>query len=251
MDFIFLANSFAFDMISTVALLIILINGIDGLRKGFALTLLNFIGLIVAFGGAMMLAKPIGNALYSSSIGSQLINTVLPYIEGIDPMLKNSVPVSDSLNTITEGLKIVGLEDGYLNIMIEYVQNLLQSTNGLSLGTYITQALVRFAFIGISFFACYLVLSILLGIAKSIAKKINKDKLLGGINRLLGLGLKLVVGYITVDILIYFISVIMIANPEAQVLFSNLMSLDNDSIFTISKFIFNNNITRSLISALI
>ena len=57
MDLIILTNTLVFDTVSIVALAIILINAIDGLRKGFALTLLNFIGLIVVFGGSMLLAQ--------------------------------------------------------------------------------------------------------------------------------------------------------------------------------------------------
>ena len=81
MNLIFLADAFQLNTISIIILVILLINAIDGLRKGFALTLINLLGLVVAFGGAIMLAKPIGNALYTSDIGLKMTNDVLPYIE--------------------------------------------------------------------------------------------------------------------------------------------------------------------------
>ena len=86
---------------------------------------------------------------------------------------------------------------------------------------------------------------------KKRAKKVNDAPVLGGINRLLGALLNGIVGYITIDAILFLISFITLKDGEIANFFVTTMYLDQDEVFTISKFISQHSIIRKIFEALI
>ena len=102
------------------------------------------------------------------------------------------------------------------------------------------------SFIGL-IITCFLIFSIIL----HFAKKINKDRHIGKLNQVLGLLLGLIVSYISFDLLIYFLTSLIEISDSLKEGYSNILYLNNPEIFTFSKFVYNNNITKIVISALL
>jgi len=95
------------------------------------------------------------------------------------------------------------------------------------------------------------VISIIYFFVLRFAKKINKNKVLGGINRLLGFVFGLAINYFTIDIIIYLISLVALGSPDLSQKIATTIYLNNEEIFTIAKFIYNNNITKLIIDSLL
>lgn len=105
--------------------------------------------------------------------------------------------------------------------------------------------------VAVSFISCLLACLLIFSIILKLAIKINDDKHVGKLNKLLGGLLGFVIAYISFDILIYLVTSFMMVNASFQEFYTNTMYLNSEGIFTFSKFVYENGIIKTIISALL
>lgn len=266
-------QSFQFDWISIIYIVIFLFAVIRGIHKGFLYSLLSLVGLIVVFFLAYLLSKPLG--------------VYLQNIEGWGDAIRN--PINESLvakgneNLVSTGNDIydaaIYLKYGSLNVMqwviskndltavipgtettvLQYMLNvsgipsflhefvgdfvlnaLPESGATQPLAYYLAVSVTSLVFIAIAFAAVFVVGLLLLLILKHFAKKLNHAKVVGPINRILGGVLGCVIGVFYVA-LISAALVSISSNSNVYDMLEKTLHLSDDSIYTIGKMFYNNN----------
>ena len=249
MEAIFTIGNFYVDIISLIALVAIFLGAINGLFKGFLYTAIKLTRVIVLYLGFKLLTDTIAKALFDSQWGLNWINDVSSYVEGLGGIFSEPISGGEKLPQVMEALKLMQVPDAALEYLSELIVA-IDDGSGVTLGMQIAKGIVYCAFIAIAVFIILIGVSIIYAIVLHISKKVNKTKVLGGANRLLGFAFGIIVAYCTMDILIYLISLLALTSPEISQTLTNIMHLNNDEIFTISKFIYNNNLTRLVIGTL-
>lgn len=250
MEKLFGIGNLYFDIISIIVVVLILFNAIKGIRKGLLYSILKLIKMFIVLIGASLLARPLANYLINSGIGTSWIQKIGTNIEGLGGIFANPLSGSDKLNVVVDALESLNIPKSIIEILSNYISK-FTDVGDTSLGLLIARGIVYYILVGICFFAIMLIINIIFIFILKLAKRVNDSIVLGGINKLLGAVFCMVVCYIVLDIAIYLISVLMMWNTSMMDFFSSIMNLNSDKIFTISKFMYNHNITKHIIGALI
>lgn len=271
-------QSFQFDWISIIYLVIFLLEIIWGIRKGFLHSLLSLVGFIAVFFLAYFLSKPIGVALQNvegwgdairDPINESLINKgnehlvstgsniydVLIYAKyGSFNVMEWVISKNDLTATIpgteTTVLQYMLDTSGIPSFLHEFVGNFVlnalpESEATQPLAYYVAASITSLVFIAIAFAIVFVVGLLLLLILKHFAKKLNHVKILGPINRLLGAVLGCFIGFFFVS-LASAILVSLSANDNVYNMLENTLYLSDDSVYTIGKMFYNNNFFEML-----
>lgn len=249
MEAIFTIGNIYFDIFSIIILLVVVIGAIRGAVKGFMYSLIKFLQVFVLFGAGFLLSKPIGDALFNTSIAANFISDLTPKIEGIGEIFAMTLPSENQLEFVEQaliGMKIPSfIADGLAELILNYVQ----IEGGQSLGAYIAQGLINYACIGIAFVIISIIVGIVILIFKGIAKSINKAPVLGFVNRVLGFVVCAVVTYLICDAIMFGLSIFTLQEAGPGNFIYDTLYIGDDNVFTISKFIATHSIIRTLIEA--
>ena len=251
MEAIFTLGNIYFDIISIIILLIVIVSVIVGASKGFLYSLLKFGQSFVVFGTAIFLAKPVGDFIFNSSIGESIVSKLTPNIESVGPIFQQPLTGENKLEFISSSLVDLKIPSFLAEGLAEKIMGYITIETQDTLGLYISKGIVNYGLIAISFLVIMILVSLVFMFLKKRAKKVNDAPVLGGINRLLGAILNGIVGYITIDAILFLISFITLKDGEIANFFVTTMYLDQDEVFTISKFISQHSIIRKIFEALI
>lgn len=270
-------QTFKFDWISLIFLVILLLCIIQGLRKGFIYSLLNFGGLLVAFFLAYLLAKPVGSWIYSIngwgdsikdnyvtffvnkgsnylvSTGSDVADAYIKLKFGSDNVMNWVVSQADLNEAIYPGVEMTvaqAIESrlgsvGVPSFLQSYVMNFLmsalpESNATVSIATYLASSLASLTFVAVGFIAFFIVGYIILIVLKIFAKKLNKAKVVGPLNRFLGALLGICIAFI--DISAFSAALVTLSSIEPVYNFlDSVLYLSDSSIYTIGKMFYNEN----------
>lgn len=251
MEAIFSIDNLYFDIISIIILVILICSIIGGAVKGFLYSVVEFARVIVTYGAAIFLAKPFGDFLFNTSLGDMLVSNVSTSIEGMGTLFSEPIPVDNQQMFVSEALANLNIPsfiaDGLADKILEYIQ----IDGGQTLGLYISKGLVNYGLIAIGFVIILIVAGILFSLLKRIAKKINEKPVIGGVNRLLGAALNLVVAYLVVDGLLFLLSFITLTDSSVSQFLITTMYLNDESVITLSKAITQHSIIRIIFEALV
>lgn len=251
MEAIFSLGNLYFDIISLIIIVALIVAIIIGAVKGFLYSLIKFAQVFVVFGAAILLAKPLGDALFNSGLGDKLVTNLTPSIEGMGTMFAAPLTADNKLEYITSGLIELNIPSFIADGLAEKIMTFVTLETEETLGAYISQGIVNYSLIAISFLVIALLLTIVFAILKAVAKKINDVPVLGGINRTLGGILSGAVAYIIVDALLFLISFVTLKDGSLSSFFVQTMYLDQEGVYTLSKFISQHSIMRLILEALI
>lgn len=236
------------DIVSIVFLIIIAVFIIVGLIKGFARSIIDFVGEILVLVGAAFLTKPASSFINNIEFVLERKNDVYNYLINFNPLFGEvfSKDNKEGIKTALSQLNIPEILNSFLtDQIIPYMPD-----DGIVLADVLSSTLISVLVTVISFVALYIVLRIIFMVIKVLSKKIidsikpikNMDRVLGGI-------LGLIVGVIAVNILCLLITVkLSIPMLEGFNLFLiDQMQLNTDN-FTLSKFIYENNLILLIIT---
>lgn len=194
-------NLLAASSLNAVDIVILIIFGISvlsGFIKGFSKMFVKFLGGIVSLVLAIVLCSKC----------AELLNDKFNLINALSNVLKSSLSGifgEDTLNLTlgelqTNGVTNVSGPAFILNLLVGLVDK------GVSLKTTVGDAIAPmcayYLSVALGFIICYVLLKILFAIVGSILNKIVKLAMLGMIDRLLGLVLGAIKGFITCYILL-------------------------------------------------
>lgn len=250
MNAFFNIGSLYFDIFSIAFVVILLISMIAGAAKGFLKTLVGFLRVFAVLAAAILLCRALGDFIYNLGIGNSIAGS---YESGLLNMNHDvfSQIVNDSNKDvlIPEGVKLLNIPSIFHQPIVKMVLPMINGEG--TVAHFVSKGFASYTTTAIAFVIIVILGSIVCVILKHFAKVVHNAPVIGGFDKLLGLVLGVAICYIILDAILFGTSFI-IARPEWGISqwISNTMYLNDDSVMTISKWMYQNNLTSMIVSSL-
>lgn len=266
-------QTYVFDWISLVFLLVVILAMLNGIRKGFIRSALSFFAVVIAFFVAYLLAKPLANWIYGiNGCGESLHSSMSSYFISLGEKhpVSTGNEIADAFVYMTFGSKnsmewvvsksqlqttVYGTEKTVLDFALEsislpsflmgYVKNFILSavpdSASENLAYYLGESASMLLLIAMCFAGLFLltfivtkILAIVLGLAFSHLPVVK------WLDKLLGAAFGIVIGLIEVSYLSAAL-VAFSAIPEFYSFLDGVLKLSDPNIYTVGKVFYNNN----------
>lgn len=241
-----------FDILSIVFLVIIIISCVIGYFRGFLALLVGLLKGIVAVILASLLCKPIGSALNTTKMGTGISDKIESYLIEKDDTFKyeltkenKEIFIDEQLNQKLEEAKVPQVLRGYVKeILLEKID--IKDGETLSVGEYLGKGMSYFVCTIIAYICIFIIILILLSIIQRIFKNINKIPIVGLANRLLGLGLGVVIALLFIGITCYILTFLMSIPGDMSDWIMNTLKLTEEQKGeqSIAKFLYEHNVIK-------
>ena len=241
-----------FDVLSIAFLVIVIISCIVGYFRGFLALLVGLLKGLVAVVLAAMLCKPMGNALNTTKMGTGIADKVENYLIEKDETFKFELTKESKEIYINEQLDQKLEEAKIPQVLRKYVKNILVDKMQIEEGETITVA--RYIGKGMSFFVCtivayiiiFAIILILLTIVQRLFKNINKIPIVGLANRLLGLGLGVIIALLVIGVICYVLTFLMTVPGDMSNWIMNALKLTEEQKDeqSLAKFMYEHNVIK-------
>lgn len=241
-----------FDVLSIAFLVIVIISCIVGYFRGFLALLVGLLKGLVAVVLAAMLCKPMGNALNTTKMGTGIADKVENYLIEKDETFKFELTKESKEIYINEQLDQKLEEAKIPQVLRKYVKNILVDKMQIEEGETITVA--RYIGKGMSFFVCtivayiiiFAIILILLTIVQRLFKNINKIPIVGLANRLIGLGLGVIIALLVIGVICYVLTFLMTVPGDMSNWIMNTLKLTEEQKDeqSLAKFMYEHNVIK-------
>lgn len=239
------------DLISIVFIAVIILFIIIGIIKGFAASVIDFLGqiiiLILAYLLTNVLTPIVANISIFTNFKSSIYNALLDFNPLFGELFYKDNP--EAINQAVQSLKIPSIISPFIsNEIIKIIPN-----EGIIIGEAISSLLIQIICSIICFALLYLVLRLTLVLIKKLFKSIISNiKPINKIDRLLGAVLGLFIGIISVNIICLILTLTMSIPllEEFNLFVINQMQLNSDT-WTLSKYMYQNNLLLLIITWII
>lgn len=192
-------------IIDIAALAILVIFSIIGLIKGFAKTFISIFGTLISLLLAVLLCSSVAKFL-QNQFG--FINTVTNWVSGIVSKIFGDTIANTTLNQAVESeLSQAGVASWIVKIIME-----AQADTTIPLDTTLNQiispTLAYYIVCFISAVGLFILFKILLFLLGEVVKKFSAIKIIGAIDKVLGLLLGLIRGVVVVQLAVFALNVI-------------------------------------------
>lgn len=192
-------------IIDVVAIAIIVLFSILGIKNGFVKTFVKVFGTIISLLLAVMLCSKCANFL-ENQFG--LVSTITEKVSGVVTNIFGDQIANTTLNEAVDSkLSELGLSSLFTKIILE-----AKADTSIPLDTTLNQiispALSFYIACGISIIVLFIIFKILLFILGDITSKLGAFNLLGATNRLLGFALGLLQSVVIIQIALFIINII-------------------------------------------
>ena len=241
-----------FDVLSIAFIVIIIVSCIVGYFRGFLALLVGLLKGFVAIILASLLCKSMGSALNTTKMGTGITDKVENYLIEKGETFKyeltkenKEIFIDNQLDQQLENSKIP-------QVLRTYIKNVLVDKVEIEDGETITVA--RYMGKGMSFFVCtiiayiivFIIIMILLSIVQRLFKNINKVPIVGLANRLLGLGLGVLVALLFIGVICYVLTFLMSIPGDMSNWIMNTLKLTEEQKEeqSIAKIMYEHNIIK-------
>lgn len=241
-----------FDVLSIAFLVIVIISCIVGYFRGFLALLVGLLKGLVAVVLAAMLCKPMGNALNTTKMGTGIADKVENYLIEKDETFKFELTKESKEIYINEQLDQKLEEAKIPQVLRKYVKNILVDRVQIEEGE--TTTVARYIGKGMSFFVCtivayiiiFAIILILLTIVQRLFKNINKIPIVGLANRLLGLGLGVIIALLVIGVICYVLTFLMTVPGDMSNWIMNTLKLTEEQKDeqSLAKFMYEHNVIK-------
>lgn len=237
------------DLVSIIYLVIIALSVFLGIKRGLFKTLTSLIKDILSFVLSVFLAKPVTMLLVNSNIGSKLSLK-------FETLLIEKNPIFETIITESNKDKLIELTLQQLNLPIKIVELFakllsnsidLESVSEVTIASSIAPTITYYIFLVISFILIFIIVRLLVRLLNRLFKSFEQIPLIKVVNKLCGGLLGVVIGFLLVCLISYGLTfVIPLDLPISNWLINNMKL--NEETFTISKYLYNENILLIIIS---
>ena len=235
------------DIISLIFLIIILVSIISGFKKGFFKIVIRLIKGILSLVLAFIFAKPIANILMETPVGlfiQEHLNDAFVAQGGIFTL---TITEANKAEVFNYGLAELNIPSFLSNILVNYLDELVVLNGSVNVAEALSNSLTFYILVAIGFILVYIVVLIICSILNKILKNLAKLPIINPLNRLAGALLNGVIGLISVCLILYLITLILPFSSEFSVWFSETIMLNDPEVFTLSKFLYENNLLLKLL----
>ena len=230
-------GNFTVTIMEIVVILMILLFLVHGLRAGFVGQLFGLIGTIVVIAGAVLLAGAVGQLL-NGIMGDLIRKPIENWVGGMgeEVLLMTGTEVGASIESLEMVLGAIGIPAIAAGLLHKPLSGVFTNMGDVPLGTSLTDMLTKWAWTAIAFILLIIVFTIILLILrKSISKAVNRIRIFGSINRILGMVVGLAKAYFIISV---FLAIVLIV-PANWPLMGTLNEQISNSWLTF--FLYKNN----------
>ena len=239
----------AFDLITIIYLVIIALLLLIGIKRGLFKTLISLIKDILSFVLSLIFVKPLTLLFVNSNLGTKLTLKFETLLIEKNPLFETILTPSNKDKLIEMTLQQLNLPAKIVELFSKMLSNTinLESVNDLSIAAAIAPTITYYIFLVLSFILIFIVVRILARLLNKLFKSFEQIPLLKFVNRFFGGILGLVVGVLLVCMISYALTFIIPLDLPISNWFIENMKL-NEETFTISKYLYNENILLIIIS---
>lgn len=240
-----------FDIISLVIIVILIINLFVGLKKGFLGALLSLSTGLLTFIAATALCVPLANLGLSWGWGASMQSGISDKLFEQNATLFETIITDANKETlVAQGLSAFNLPSFLSSILINLMNPYIGTNTTLAYA--FSSGLTKYCFIAICYIALLIIFGIIFILLKRFAKNLNKVPVLGPINRIGGMIVMIALAYLIIDAVLFGLSNLFMMNLQWLDGVSSWMSktlyLNDESIFSLSKFMYTNSLTSKIIT---
>ncbi|MGI6759185.1 MAG: CvpA family protein [Bacilli bacterium] len=210
----------SFGIMDIIVLAIILISTIIGIKLGFIEKLFRLIRKFAAFIISFFLAKPASVFLAkNSTIDDSISSKIVSWLVEKNELFSRTISPDNQVEVVEEALTALKLPNFMTSLLKDKIVKLLpEVTAETTVGNLFSEPLTSLIMIIISFVVLFIVSIIIIQILKKLFKALTKNRIIGGIDRLLGAILGFVEGALIVIIILFGLSFVINGSflPEAS-----------------------------------
>lgn len=235
------------DIISLIFLIIILCSIIAGFKKGFFKIVIKLIKGILSLILAIIFAKPIANILMETPVGTFIQGHLNDAFVAQGGIFTLTITEANKAEVFNYGLTELNIPSFMSNLLVNYLDELVVLNGSVNVAEALSNSLTFYILVAVAFIIVYIVVLLLCAILNKILKNIAELPIIKPFNRLAGALLNGVIGVFSVCIILYLITLILPFSSEFSLWFSETIMLDDPEVFTLSKFLYENNLVLILL----
>ena len=153
MEAIFKLGKLYFDIISLIGIVLILVQSIIGLKKGFLYSVIKMGKGVITVVISALLAKPLSLLLGKMSIFSKMETSIVTSLEKTSDIFTKPLPSEGGLSTIVESLQEMNLPKNLVKPLSNFIESINNAQmNGSSLADLIGQGVVHYLLLSLLFY---------------------------------------------------------------------------------------------------
>lgn len=263
--YLFLLNSFSgkalrtmefqFEAYSLIFVIIVLSYMFLGFKKGFGYAILYMIAPIFTFFVAIIFAQPLAKLLLDvTPFGDMISQRIYDFLMGMSSYFTEKNPGRELLTTVlTSGNFEAVINMGIPSFVAPIVTALIlasvpEAASDVMIGQYVADGATFVVYYVVSIVLLSLVLSVILGIIRTINAKKKKRARKEGfakkptiVSRLIGMVFGAGVGFFSVCIIGYLLDLLFMHDPALNNFLDAVWQVNDPTVMTIGKWIILNN----------
>lgn len=238
-----------FDIVSIVYIVIVLIFMCVGIKKGFFKTLIALVKNILSFVFAAFLSDPIAKLLINSSLGNSLNSKLLEFFNSKGSLYTTTVTEESLHELITNGLNSIHLPESVHPTVFNAINKMVDiSGNEYTVGEVLAQCVSYFVFLVVAFLILFIIIRIITGILNKLFESLEQVPVIDSVNKLLGAVINAAIGILFVCLISYGLTFVIPLDNSVSTWLIETMKLNENDVFTISKFFYQNNFLTKIIT---
>lgn len=243
-------QSIFFDWITIVYLAILVISLLIGIKKGMISMLVSLVGLAIAVGVAILLAKPCANWLQTTSIGTNMSQSIYDWLAAKSPYFGEVMTKTQATSYMPGIVNSIGVPGVFQDWVSSFALNSIPEVGAsLAVGVYISRAVCNLGLIAISFLVLFIVFLIIMAVVAHLTKNINKTKFIGPLNRIFGGVFGLLIGCVFIAVLSYGLTMGVGIEGFGNYI-STALCLGDDTKWSFAKMIYEQNFLAMILQLL-
>ena len=228
--------SIKFDFLSIVFLIIIVVGIFVGLFKGFLGLLVSFLSIFGSVAFTLFLTSILVDPLIDAGLFNGIKQSIFDSLATESEYLTMTITMDNKDEIIPEILKLVNIPEFLSHTFSGIFVNNIPS-EGIVVGELISYSLTKVIASVILFVVIFILSFIIFFILRKVAKNFNDIAVIGTINRVTGAIFGLLLGFAICVCISFIINLLMGMNVGINTFFTDLMGLDQEDVWSISKAI--------------
>jgi hypothetical protein len=253
MNAIFNIGTFYLDIFSIIILILVIIALICGFVRGFLMEVMSFIKVIAVFLIAIFLAKPLAEIVFKTDIGAAFNTKIYNFLSNSGKITNDVLTTDASQNStvIMENLGNLGIPSFLCSIIAKMILKMIVINETTSLIQYLADGITLYLLIILVYLALLVILALIMGLLSHLFKNVKKLPLIGPLDRILGGILCVAICYIIIDGVLFLANYLIVRDYSISLWLRKTMYLDDDSVFTLSKFMIKHSVVNYLLNLFI
>lgn len=235
------------DIISLIFLIIILVSVFSGFKKGFFKIIIRLLKGLLCLILAVVFAKPIASLLIETPIGTFIQQHLSDAFLAKGGIYTLTITEANKAEVFNSALTQLNIPQFLTNILVSYLNELVVLNGSVNVADGLASSITFYILVALSFVIIYFVVLLLCGILNKILKHLAELPIIKPLNRIAGAILNGVISVFSICLILYLVTLILPFSEGFAKWFADTIMLNNPEVFTLSKFLYENNLVIKLL----